>query len=110
MRDATATQEQLEIGRVETAFARLVDNRLALDRRELGDDLPARLTTNQDPTERTRIADSRADLPAAPLLVERQVRQVRTMAFAGMDDQQAQLSRGLQDAPDRVDDARGQRN
>ena len=102
-------QHQLEIGGAERALARLVDHRLAGERRELGNDLPARLAAHQDAAARARIADAGADLLRAPALVGRQVGEVGAMAFARMDDVPARLARGGQQLLDRLDRRAGQR-
>ena len=87
--DAALAQDQLEVGGAERALARLVDHRLAGQRRQLGDDLPARLAAHQDAAARARIADAGADLPRAPALVGRQVGEVGPMALAGVEDRVA---------------------
>ena len=84
--DAARAQHQLEVGGAERALARLVDDRLARQRRELGDDLPARLAAHQDAAARPGIADAGADAARAPALVGRQVGEVGAMALAGVDD------------------------
>ena len=82
-------QQQVEVGGVERALARLVDDQLAVDRGDLGDDLPARLAAHQDPPARAVVADARADVLRAPQLVRRAVGQVGPVALAGVDDQPA---------------------
>ena len=84
--DAARAQDQLEVGGAERALARLVDDRLARQRRELGDDLPARLAAHQDAAAGPGIADAGADLPRAPALVGGQVGQVGPVALARVDD------------------------
>ena len=102
-------QQQLEIGGAERAFAGLVDDRLALMRRELGDDLPAGLAADQNAAAGSRIADAGADLPRAPAFVCRQIGEIGTMAFAGVDDVEALRARGGKRALDRLDRRTGQR-
>ena len=58
--DAARAQDQVEVGGVERALARLVDDGSPGARRELGDDLPARLAPDQDAAARPRIADAGA--------------------------------------------------
>ena len=87
--DSARAQKQLEIGGVERALARLVDDRLAGEGRQLGDDLPARLAANQDPPTRAGVADAGADALRSPALVGRQVGEIGTVAFARVDDVQA---------------------
>ncbi len=52
--DAARAQDQFEVGGAERALARLVDDRLAGLRRELRDDVPARLAAHQDAPARAR--------------------------------------------------------
>ena len=91
--DAARAQDQLEVGGAERALAGLVDDRLAGQRRELGDDLPARLAAHQDAAARARVADAGADALRAPALVGGQVGQVGPMALAGVDDRVAAAPR-----------------
>ena len=87
--DAAQPQHQLEIGGAERALAGLVDDRLAGQRRELGDDVPARLAAHQDAAARARIADAGADPARAPALVGRQIGEIGAMALAGVEDVEA---------------------
>ena len=79
-------QDQFQVGGVEAAFAGLVDDDLAGQRRQIRNDLPARLAARQDAAAWAGIADAGADLARAPALVRRQVGQVGTVALARMDD------------------------
>jgi hypothetical protein len=81
-----SAQHQFEVGGAERALAGLVDDRLAGQRRQLGDDVPARLAAHQDAAARAGIADAGADLARAPALVGRQVGEIGAMALAGVDD------------------------
>jgi hypothetical protein len=74
--DAAQPQHQLEVGGAERALAGLVDDRLARQRRQIGDDLPAGLAAHQDAAARAGIADAGADLARAPALVGGQVGEV----------------------------------
>ena len=56
------------------------------ERREFGDDLPARLAAHQDAAARARIADAGADAARAPALVRGQVGEVGPVALARVDD------------------------
>ena len=87
--DAAQPQHQLEVGGAERALAGLVDDRLAGQRRELGNDLPAGLAAHQDAAARAGIADAGADLARAPALVGGQVGEIGAMALAGVDDVKA---------------------
>ena len=60
--DPAQAQHELEIGCAERAFARLVDDRFALMRCKVGDDLPTGLAAHQNAAARPRIADAGADL------------------------------------------------
>ena len=84
--DALAAEQQVEIGGVERSLARLVDDRFARQRRELGNELPARLAANENLSARARIADARADALAAPALVRRQIAQIGPMPLARVHD------------------------
>ena len=61
--DPALAQDQVEVGRAERALAGLVDDRLAGQRRQLRDDVPARLAADQDPAARPRVADADAPFP-----------------------------------------------
>ena len=61
VRNAADPEQQVQVGGVEGALARLVDDRLAVERGDLRDDLPARLAPDQDPPARAFVADARAD-------------------------------------------------
>ena len=106
--DAAQPQHQLEVGGAERALAGLVDDRLAVARRELGNDLPARLAAHQDAAARPGIADAGADLPRAPALVRRQVGEVGAVAFAGVEDVEAGRAHGGKRALDRLDRRAGE--
>ena len=84
--NSSSAKEQIQIGRVEGSFAGLVDDGFAFKRRQFRNNFPAWLTTNEDFSARTGIADSGADALTAPSLVRRQVRQIRTVAFARVHD------------------------
>ena len=72
--DPARIQDQLEVRGAERSLARLVDDRLAWFRIEVGDDVPALFAAHQDAAARPRIADPGADLLRPPALVGRQVR------------------------------------
>ena len=101
--DAAQAQHQLEIGGAERALAGLVDDRLLRQRRELRDDVPARLAAHQDAAARARIADAGADAARAPALVGGQVGEIGPMAFARVDDVEALGAHGREHALDRLD-------
>ena len=107
--DAALAHDQLEVGGAERALARLVDHGLARQRRQFGDDFPARLAAHQDAPARARIADPGADLARAPALVGRQVGEVGTMALAGVEDRVPAVPQRRQHRPDRLDRRAGQR-
>src|SRR5690242_5254737 len=67
--DSARAQDELEIGRAERALARLVDDHLARQRCELGNNFPPRLTAHEDSSAWTGIANARADATRAPALV-----------------------------------------
>ena len=100
--DAAVAQDQLEVGGVERALARLVDHRLAGDRVELRDDVVPGLALHQNPAHRPRIADALARR-AAHDLGRRRVGQIGAMALAGVDDQHAGLARRRQHLRRRLD-------
>ena len=79
-------QDQFEVGGAERAFAGLVDDDLAGQRREFLDDLPARLAAHEDLAAGASVADAGADAARAPALVGGQIGQVGPMALAGVDD------------------------
>ena len=79
---------QLEVGRVERALAGLVDHRLAVERIELGDDVVAGLAADQDAAHRPGVADAHRGRAALDL-GRRRIGEIRAVAFARVDDQQA---------------------
>ena len=98
-----SAQHQLQVGGAERALAGLVDDRLAGQRREFGNDVPAGLAAHQDAAAGPGIADAGADLPRAPALVGGQVGEVGAMAFAGVDDVVALVAHRRQQPLDRLD-------
>jgi hypothetical protein len=108
IRLAMQAEHQLEIGRAKRAFAGLVDDRLAIGRREVGYDFPAGLAAHQDAPARTGIADAGADPAGAPALVCRQVGKIRAMAFAGVEHMKPVAAHRRQNRADRRDRRAGQ--
>src|SRR5260370_42210006 len=90
------------MGLVEGPLARLVDHRLAGNRRELGNDGMSRLDPDQDAAHRPLRADPKRRIAALELR-RRHVGQIRAMAFAGMDDQAPALPPRLEDCATRRD-------
>ena len=80
--DAALPQHHVEVRRVERALAGLVDDRLALHRRQLVDDLPPRLSPDQNAALRAWSADGCADLLGAPAFIGREVGKVGAVALA----------------------------
>ena len=107
--DAAQPQHQFEIGGAERALAGLVDDGLARQRREIGNDLPAGLAAHQHAAAGAGIADPGADLARAPLLVGGQVGEVGAVALAGVDDVKALRAHRRQQLLDRLDRRAGQR-
>jgi hypothetical protein len=101
--DAAQPQHQFEVGGAERALAGLVDDGLARQRRQIGDDVPARLAAHQDAAARTGVADPGADLARAPAFVVWQVGQVRPVAFAGVDDVKTLRAHHREQLLDRLD-------
>src|ERR1019366_776470 len=58
--DAARAQDQLEVGRAERSFARLVEDDFTRHRRKLVDDLPARFAAHQELAARPGVADADA--------------------------------------------------
>src|SRR5258707_4147066 len=84
--NAPRAEDQLEIGGTEAALTGLVDDRFAIERSDLGNDLPPRLAAHQDAAARSRIADAGTDLLRAPAFVLGQIGKVRPVSLARMDD------------------------
>ena len=91
--DGAIAQHRFEIGLVEGAFARLVDDRLARDRVKLRHDVVAGLAADQDAAHRSFIADALAR-SATLHLCRRSIRKIGTVTLACMDHQQAGVARG----------------
>ena len=84
--DAALVEDQFQVGGAERALAGLVDDRLAFDRVEFGDDVPARFAAHQDAAAGAGIADAGIDAARAPALVGGQVGKVGPVALARVDD------------------------
>ena len=88
--DPALPQDQIEVGRAEGPLARLVDDRLAGQRRQLRDDLPAGLAADQDAAAGAGVADADALVPLgparAPALVGGQIGQVGAVPLARVHD------------------------
>src|SRR6185437_6464234 len=95
--DAAALEDGVEIRRIESAFARLVDDRLARRGLELIDNVVPMLSAHEDAAHRARIADAGRE-PAPRLLARRQVGEIGAMALTGVDDQNARRPGGRQNA------------
>ena len=61
------------------------DHCLTRQRRQLRNNLPARLAADQNFAAGPRVADAGADLPGPPAFVGRQIRKVGPVAFPGVD-------------------------
>ena len=101
--DAAQPQHQFQIGGTERSLAGLVDDWLAGQRRQVGNDLPAGFAADQHAAAGAGVADSGADLPRPPLLVRRQIGEIGAMALAGMDDVKALAAHHREQPLDRLD-------
>src|SRR5207253_93001 len=107
--DPALTQDEVEICRAERALAGLVDDALALERRELGDDLPTGLAAHQHAATRADVTD--AGLPCgavlkhtrAPALVRRQIGKVGSVPLAGVQNPEPLLAKKREHLADRFD-------
>ena len=93
--DAEVAQQRVKVGRVERALAGLVDDRLAFERIELGDNVVARLAADQDAAHRPGRADAHRGMPAFDLGF-RGVGKIGAMSLAGVDDQHVGCSRSVE--------------
>src|SRR6266853_5710806 len=107
--NAARAQDQLEIGGTEAALPGLVDDRFAIERGELGNDLPARLAAHEDAAARSGIADAGANLLRTPALVRGQIGQIRPVSLARMDDVTMLRPHRGEHAADRLDGRARQR-
>ena len=90
-----------------TALARLVDHRFTLDGIQLVDDVVALLAADQDAAHRTVLADE--GLAAAGQFRRRTVGQVRSVAFAGVDHEHADVAGTVEHVLDGLDGGKQQR-
>src|SRR6266850_1013600 len=104
MGDLACSENEVQIGGVETPLARLVDDDLVRCSLQLSHNLPSRVTPHEDATAGTQIADSCANSPATPELVRRQIGEVWTVPFTGIDHGEPG------DTPDRVEDCLDRRD
>src|SRR5579883_1031226 len=70
MGDPAHAKDHFKVGRVEAAFAGLIDHELARARGKLRNDLPARLATHQNTPQWAGVANSCTDLSAPPVLIK----------------------------------------
>src|SRR5580704_13136858 len=92
--DAAMFEDRVEVGRVERALARLVDDRLAGQWVELGNDVVAGLAAHEQPAHRCRVADLEGGV-AAHLLCRSEIGEVGPVAFAGVDHRKPRAARRL---------------
>jgi len=85
-------------------LARLVDDRLARQRIEFGNDVVTGLAAHQDAAHRARVADARGELTSG-FLRRRQIGKVGAMTLAGVDDGQPRGARLLKQGSGRGDRA-----
>ncbi|OIQ64530.1 hypothetical protein GALL_539200 [mine drainage metagenome] len=107
--DAAQPQDQFKIGGVETALAGLVDDGLARQRCQVGNDLPPGLATDQHASARAGVADAGADLPRSPAFVRGQVREIGAVALTGMNDVETLRAHHGEQPLDRLDRGARQR-
>src|SRR5664279_485964 len=88
LRDAAVLEHRVEIGRVERALAGLVDDGLAGDRCEIGDDVVTGFAANEDPAHRPAVADADGETPARGFR-RRQIREIGTMAFTRVHNKES---------------------
>jgi len=77
-------QDKIKLSGIKGTLAGLIDHPLAIDRRDLGDDLPSRLTAYKDSPTGASFADPRADPLSAPQLVGWAVAQIGLVTFTGV--------------------------
>ncbi len=87
--DPPVAQHEFKIGLVKCPFARFVDDRLALERIKLRDDVVTGFAANQDASHRTAGADAGGGIAALDLM-RRRVRQIGPMPLAGVNDEEVQ--------------------
>src|SRR5580698_4577343 len=85
MRHAARTEYVFQIGGEKGALTGFIDNDLAVDRSQLGDDFPARLATDENSASRTLLANTRADTHATPEFIGRQIDELGTVSLARMN-------------------------
>lgn len=81
MCDAFDPEYVVEVGSIKGPLAGFVDDDLPFGWCQLGDKLPARLTTHQNLAEWSLLADAGADLLASPTFVAGEIGQFWSMAF-----------------------------
>src|SRR5580658_4234223 len=102
--DRAIVEDGVQIGGEESAFARLVDHRLAGARVELRDDVVPGLAADEDAAERTAVAD-RFVAASALLLRQGKIGEIRAMSLTRVDDEKAGRSPRLEQTPVRLDRA-----
>ena len=99
----------MQIGGVERALAGLVDDRFAGLGIKLGNDVVAGFAAHQYPTHRTGVANRGLAL-AADLFGRRQIGEVGSMTFAGMENGKASVAPCREQPSVRFDGAAQLRN
>src|SRR5271167_3587903 len=98
--DAARFEDHVKIRRVKRPLAGFIDEWFPVARSELGNDLPARLAAHQDSPAGPWITNPRPDTLRAPALVRGQVRQIGSMTFTRVNDQEALVSHHRHDRGD----------
>ena len=107
--DPARSQQEVEVGGVERALAGLVDDQLALDRGDLGHDLPARLARARGSARTGRRRRCRRRCSSNATACSAGSRRGRAVALAGVDDGPARASRARRAPRGRLEARPGER-
>ncbi len=100
--DAALPQNVLEFVVQERTLVGLVEHDLIATRCELGNDSPAGILAQEYPPTPVCVSGTQAVYPGAPLLVRRQVGEIRPMALSSEDDRKVQPAHALENPTDRL--------
>ena len=106
--DAAGTQNKLQIGGVERAFAGFINDHFSRQRRQFRDDFPTRLAAYQNTSTGADITNAGTQTLGAPTLIVWQIGQIWTVTFTGMDNGKTFLPHPRQYPFNRRDGGTGQ--
>jgi len=85
--DVSVVEDDAEVSSVERSLARLIDDGLVVVWLEFGNDVPSRLSTDENTTaSNVGVSDSGVHSCGSPALVGWQIRKISAVTFSGVND------------------------